>query len=89
MVRSRSVQSTHSGAMSRPSPISSTVCQIIATGNSSSDQFACAPANTAKSTSTGIAKVNSRPLVRMTRTTQIDRGIAVERISRASFLTPG
>ena len=86
-MRSRSVYSTHSGATSSPSPTSRTTCSSIATGNQQD-----APADvarrraTAKSTSTGSEKRNSIPLLSTIRLTQIDRGIAVDRTSRASLL---
>ena len=66
-----------------PRPASRAVCRTIATGNQSTPSTS-APLNTAKSTSTGIAKRNSIPLDRMIRPIQMTRGIAVERTSLAS-----
>src|SRR5690606_6318818 len=72
---------------SKPSPTSNIVCKITATGNHSSDQLTVmwSALTITKIASTGIEKRNSTPLLNTMRLTQIERGIDVERTSRASL----
>ena len=58
---------------------------MTAIGKSSTPHVRVAPPRIAKKTITGREKRNSIPLLRMIRVTQIERGMDVERTSRASF----
>ncbi|MDQ1125252.1 hypothetical protein QE428_000285 [Microbacterium sp. SORGH_AS 505] len=86
MVLSRSVKRTHSGAMRRPMPTRRAVWRRTPSGKRRMPHPTVAPENTANAASTGVARRNSMPLLRMIRFTQIDRGMDVDLTSRASFV---